>query len=666
MKLIGHSFIRKKFLKMLVGGTISMLVVSLVLMSDSIIAGTILGEVAVGAIEIVLPVYSFAAFVGLLFSIGIPIIYSKEMGKSNKKEADRAFGFGLLMTVGVGIVIFAVLMFFGDYYVDYYNLSDDLRDATIQYFFWMKFSVLFLPISTYVGQMVFTDGDEFTSTLGNVVSAVGNIVLSIVLCKIIGITGIGLASFIATLASLFIAVTHFFKKTNSLELNLYFSKEMLFRVISYSSIDSATYLFLALLSTTINKFVLVFFGHEYLILVTVLVFSKELQLFFDGIGEAMTPLISIYLGEKSYEGVANIYKIGFKVSIYEGIFLNVILIPLAWVVPKILGITGAKMINLAIIGFVILTFSLTFLSLLFYLTSYYLLIKKIVFGFVVSGMRDFLVVAPMTIIFSLLFGIYGMFIGFALSPAVTYFLTVFIAKKKYGADDYPLFLKDKRKGSTNYVFEYLLQPKSISNRSNEIRKVLELEGYSLSVINKVILIFEEVNMMIIERNKEIRKEKRHLKHIRDLEAIESNESRNQKGSGNSGNDKDSGEGKNVSKSEKRFDSTDKVDDIYSADKFYAGVINHITIRKMRALKLKNAYLRKYKRLLGECSIVIEGDNLKLILRDDGEIMDITQTDQIGSFRDYFVTNLLEMDGINKIYMMTMSYNRNIFNISLSE
>ena len=48
-------------------------------MSDSFIAGIKLGENAVIGVNLVLPVYSFAIFFALLFSLGVPILYSKKI-----------------------------------------------------------------------------------------------------------------------------------------------------------------------------------------------------------------------------------------------------------------------------------------------------------------------------------------------------------------------------------------------------------------------------------------------------------------------------------------------------------------------------------------------------------------------------------------------------------
>ena len=107
----------EKYMSMLLGGTLTMMVVSALLMSDAVIAGAVIGSHAVAGITLVTPLYSLAAFFGSVFSLGVPIVYSTEMGKFNKKEADHAFGFGLLMALVVGVALFVLVSLFGDAYL---------------------------------------------------------------------------------------------------------------------------------------------------------------------------------------------------------------------------------------------------------------------------------------------------------------------------------------------------------------------------------------------------------------------------------------------------------------------------------------------------------------------------------------------------------------------
>ena len=99
---------------MLAGATFSSVINALLIIVDAIICGLMLGEDAVSAIGVVSPIYNFSVFIAMALSLSIPILYSREVGNFRKKEADRVFGTGLLMTITGGVLIFILMTFFRD------------------------------------------------------------------------------------------------------------------------------------------------------------------------------------------------------------------------------------------------------------------------------------------------------------------------------------------------------------------------------------------------------------------------------------------------------------------------------------------------------------------------------------------------------------------------
>jgi hypothetical protein len=64
--------------------------------------------------------------------------------------------------------------------------------------------------------------------------------------------------------------------------------------------------------------------------------------------------------------------------------------------------------------------------------------------------------------------------------------------------------------------------------------------------------------------------------------------------------------------------------------------------------------------LAEVSICFKKD-IKVIIRDDGKIYDVTDPDAALSFRSMFVTELLQK-GSRSAYLLTQNYNRNVFTL----
>ena len=559
-----------------------MVVVSVLLMSDSLIAGIMFGADAVAGITLVTPLYSTAAFFGAVFSLGTPIIYSKKMGEAKKEDAEHTFGVALLASLLLSAAMFLLVLLFGNFYLRAYNPSDEVLLQAKGYLLWMKGTILLLPLQLLISSMVYADGDETTSTIANVVQGVGNIVGSIVLSGFMGIQGIGLASFAFNIVSLAILATHFMKKTNTLVLNIFFSIKILWDILRHSIIDASSYLFSAALCAVLSRFITVEFGSAYIILISAITLIREFQMIFDGIGEAILPIISVYLGEECFSGVKRIYREAQKSAIVEGIVVTTAIILVAPLVPRILGVGDAAIANYVIWGIRILALGSTFVSLLYLHTSYDLLVEKILLGLVVSGLRDLFIAAPLGLVFCKMLGLYGLFIAMALAPFIGWLVTTLVLKKKYG-DDSPLFLQERSKSKESLLYDVELNPDAIVSVRDDIGEKLNQRGFNNSVVSKTMLLIEELLMSVYEAN--------------GVDSKEATSGRTSKG------------------------------------------------------------------VLGECSLLIEPEKIKIVVRDNGKELDLTDVDAgVTSLRSYVLSNLMNEISGNKYHLGVMSFNRNLLEI----
>lgn len=567
-----HTFMKRKFGGLLVSGTVTMVVVTALLLSDTFIAGAFIGKEAVEGINLVTPMYSLAAFFGGLFSIGVPIVYNTEMGRFNKSGADKAFGLGLTMTTAIGVIMFVMLMIFGDSYLRFYETSDTVFELSHSYFFWYKFTILLMPLSTLMSEMVFADGDETLSTASGLVQFISNIAISLLLCGRFGIAGIGFGSFAGTALSLAVSFSHFLRKSSSLRANIYISLKMTLSVIKYGIVDAGTYLFIAILTAVLNRFVTAVYGDDMLILVSVIMLTRELQLLFDGIGAAMTPITAIYLGENSFGGVKNMWALAKKTAVLEGIAMTAIAMLIAPFVPRMLGVTDAVTAGYVTGGMRVVSIGFTFTSLLYLTSSYYLLVDRIPIALVMCALRDVALSAPIAVILGSAFGIYGMFAAFAIAPELAYGISMLYIYRRYGSESYPLLIKDKEDKVMSFFYEINIEPESIISLQAEISGELEKNGIDKKVIARIKLLVEELYMLIYEKNGQ-------------------------------------------------------------------------------------------KPVRGECTMLIDENNgVSLITKDDGVLLDLAEEDAAaGTIGEYLISNYMRtLPG--KQHLITMSYNRNVFEI----
>ena len=567
------TFLKRKFFSLLIPGTVSLIVVTLLLLSDSVIAGLTLGQDAVAAISLVTPAYSLAAFFAGMISIGVPILYSKAMGEFNKKAADRYFALGFTSAIAIGIFLTSTFFVFGDYYLRSYKASEAVFNQAHAYFFWYKLTILLTTLNMLISEMILADGDETLSLVSSLVQVVGNIVLSVILSRFYGMSGIAFASFAGTAAALIIAFIHFFKKSNSLKIGFFFSFRELLSVVKYSAIDAGSYLFLACFTVGIEHFIIITFGPEMLILASVFLLVKEFQLVFDGIGEAITPIMNIYLGEESCPAIRKCYRLAKKTAIIEGLIITLIMIAFSPFIVKIYGITDPHILGFADNGAKIIALGLIHVSLLYLLTSYYLIIDRILLGFVISGLRDVVASLPLCILFGKLFGVYGMFAGGALAPIAAYYLSLLFVRLRYGKANTPLLLSDREKSLKAAFYEFTITPEAVIAVQKNVGDFLRANNVDRKLVSKTELLIEELYMLVYERND------------------------------------------------------------------------------------------KKPTVCAECTALIRDDGIQIIEKDDGLLFDLTDEDSLpSSLGAFVVASYMEKMKGNKMYLTTMSYNRNTFRV----
>jgi hypothetical protein len=314
-----------------------------------------------------------------------------------------------------------------------------------------------------------------------------------------------------------------------------------------------------------------FFGSEMLYLSVVITFIKEAQLLFDGIGEAITPLLSLYLGEETYDGVHEIWRHAKRTARIEGVVVTCLIFLFAPLIIRFIGVTDPQSAGIAAWELRMLSLSMIFTCRLYLDSSYYVIVGKIPLGVLICALRDVVIALPFAILGIHAGGIYGMSIGLALAQPVSYLVSVLYVRWKYGKENYPLFIADKEDARKTLFYELEVKEDNIIPVRDDLEKELKQAGYSSEITNRVMLLVEEALMMISDNNP----------------------------------------GRTV---------------------------------------------------LAECSLII-GEHLTLIIKDDGQIFDITKNDmEVSSIRSYVMSNLIGSFSVNKMHFLTLSYNRNVFEI----
>ena len=197
---------------------------------------------------------------------------------------------------------------------------------------------------------------------------------------------------------------------------------------------------------------------------------------------------------------------------------------------------------------------------------------KIPLGVFVSFLRDLFPALPLAVLGGLAGGIYGMYIGLMIAPALGYFLSVLFIRHQYGRENYPLLLSDMEQKKRVKLFEFHVAPDTIIRIRDQIGTALKQNACSEKQVIKTMQLFEELFMLIYDCN-------------------------------------------------------------------------------------------PGKKVLAECMVEI-GESVRLITKDDGQIVDLTNTNRnVDSLRAYVLSNIIEHHTVHRVHALALSYNHNALEIS---
>ena len=551
----------EKFKGLLLAGSFTVLANYFVRLSDSVVAGNLLGPNALAGINLVSPILAGISFFSGLVSTGMATNYSLAMGRCEKTRARQFFMQALWMVLGVGGILAALVFFGRQSFVAYMAASEEISGFALSYMSWTGAAVVLECLMGLLIMLGYADGDVKLCTASYAVNFVANLGFAIVAIKCwgMGAAGCSFATVMADVLSISLMCVHFFRKTNSFAPVRHFSFADSWRIMAASFGDAAAFLCDGLLFFFLNKYVIMNFGSEILPVVGVAVALWGFLEFFNGIGVAIQPIVTVYYGEGNMKSVRTVMNAAMKVAVLEGLAFMVFFGAFPQLVCTLVGIREPELVRQAAVvircmcgGFVALAFAGLF-------NSYYMFVERAFLAGAVTFLC-YLVLPVACVAAGSIFGVEGVWAGMGLGPFAGILFTSLIIVPTAGWKMFPLLLPRDRDEKT-HVFNLTLTDKEIVETSS---KIGDIPGVPM----RAALMTEEVFMAVRDRN-------------------------------------------------------------------------------------------RGKKVLAEATVDLN-DGVRLVLRDDGEIFDITDSDaEISSLRTFLVASIMETQK-GRLNLVTTGFNRNVF------
>ena len=563
--------ILKKYRSILIAAVIVEAVSFLVSLTDSIIAGSIIGSDAFAAIGLMTPFFSIATFFAAVINSGTVLYYSDETGAFHKQRANEYFSQGVVMAVATGLIFTVLLLLLKKVIIGVLDVPEEMYQYLTDYYDIIAFYFLFVPISCVLDNIVVADGGERLSAASNVIQIVGNVILSLFLSRSMGVKGIAAATVTCKLIFVIIICFWFLNK----KCNLRFVRGMHFkdcvRMCRRGVVRALTFAMSAVMTFILNAYVLMYFDEDILSVLIVAEKIIDLSTLFLGLAMALQPMIGTLKGERNTKAERMLLRRASNDMMLAGVAISLVLVWNAKRVVWVFGIREELLVKEAVFAVYITGATLIFTALLVFFFIYFFLEGRNKLSLFTCFFKDFATPLGLAVFLTVLLKTpEALWYGISGAAILSLILCMIVILIRYGKDRFP-FLLSKDSDDNTYIYAFELNEKNAADLSVTVMDILAQRGFTNRLQVKVGGCIEDMLIMIQEKNE--------------------------------------------------------------------GSKNPILV---------------------ECNLIIDGEEVRMILRDSGVIFDITDEDaRPGSFRQYIVANLITAIEI-KTYLVTTGYNRNVF------
>ena len=487
-----------KFNSIFAAMLVDMLVAIVLSMTNSVIIGNIVGTDGLSACSCVTPLTTGALFIGGVLSSGTSIAFTGAQGDFDPQKASRITGTAVVLAAVFGIILMLTSVFLIPVYLKTLKTGAEVYDLAIHYRRFLSLYMLLLPIKNLCTMLVYTDGGEKVGMVSSVVNVVGNMVFSVILGKMLGITGVSLGMLVSNVIAFCLLFIHIFGKKSSVRPAFCFSFKETWKIICIGFGSETMYFYTWLLNIVCNHIVTTKLGNEYFPILSMVYAALSLNIVPEMAGEGIKPIVGVYIKDKNVSAIKRVLKHALKVNIAGGLFLTLFFLAAAPILPNLVNIDSQPFLyEICVRGLRIFSVACLPMSFITLFDSYWYYIGRKKPAIVSNALKYFVCTAGLAAILTDKFGVYGFWSGFALSPLLSIIiLSVWgIVFNKNGR--FPVLLEDNNDTADFYT---VLEEKNIVKMCEGIGEFLALKNVSAKTVNIAELAVEETLMLTKQNN----------------------------------------------------------------------------------------------------------------------------------------------------------------------
>lgn len=280
---------KKLFRKLIFIQTLSILSTTAAVIVDSSITSMFLGEAALSASGIAMPMILFIATIGGAVALGFQTVVARKLGQGDREGASSIFNYILVFALILSVVVLLCIMLFSKQLAVLLGTTRGSYEY-VQVIGYMKGYAIGVPaysLMILLTPVMFIDSDKDRITVATLVMVVVDIALDLMNVFVFKqeMFGMALASSISYIAAAIVLLMHFRKKDTAVSINLKDAKPVeLSAIFKNSSTYTIYHICKALLTFGVNRLLIAFGTHHE---VAVFAALSSLALMLTSVGSAM-------------------------------------------------------------------------------------------------------------------------------------------------------------------------------------------------------------------------------------------------------------------------------------------------------------------------------------------------------------------------------------------
>lgn len=423
----------KTILQFSIPSIIAMLLQTAITITDGYFTGNYVGENALAAINLGLPILYFYLGIGLCIGVGGNVICGKLLGAKNKHKASEVLSQTVITSVIICIVISLVVLLLFSPILKVLGADEGLSLYFKQYYKIMLFTYPLMVVSTILGMFIRIDGKPQICMMVSIVCAVFNVILDYIFMDKfkLGVKGSAMASLAVQAFAVIVQVIYFINASSSIRFKYFkFDKAALKETILNGSSEFIGEMSSAISMFAYNYVLMKYVGSEGVAAFTILGFAVYgYSMIAIGFGQGLTPLVSVCFGAREYKTAMKFRSVTNKILFVMGALFAIFFGILGKKYAIVFG-SGESVANMVSSGFKFLSVSFLIMGYDVINSMYFTSCGDALSSAVISSLRGIVILLAFILIFPAVWGMTGVWMAAPATEVITAIVSVLLIIKQ--------------------------------------------------------------------------------------------------------------------------------------------------------------------------------------------------------------------------------------------